>query len=351
MAPRKIAVVLFNLGGPDGPEAVRPFLFNLFNDPAIIALPGIVRTPLAALISSRREASAQANYAIMGGASPLLPETQAQAKALEATLAAPGDEVRCFIAMRYWKPLTDETAAAVAAFGPDEIVLTPLYPQYSTTTTGSSLAAWRKAYKGPGRSRAICCYPTLDGLAAAHAAKIEAAWAAAGAAGPTRLLFSAHGLPESVVARGDPYQAQIEATAGAIVGKLSTTWAKDWDWRISYQSRVGPMKWIGPATEHEIAEASAAGLNLLVVPIAFVSEHIETLVELDHEYGAMARQKGCPSYVRAPALGIEAAFIDGLAGAVRTALERPGGVGPVGDWICPSALRQCPRTGRSTERV
>jgi ferrochelatase len=343
----KIAVVLFNLGGPDSPAAVRPFLFNLFNDPAIIGLPGIVRTPLAALISSRREASAKANYAIMGGASPLLPESQAQANALEIALAAPGDEVRCFIAMRYWKPFSAETAAAVAAFAPDEIVLTPLYPQYSTTTTGSSLAVWRKAYRGPGRSRAICCYPTLGGLAAAHAARIEAAWAAAGGSGPARLLFSAHGLPESVIAKGDPYQAQIEATAAAVVAKLSAAW----DWKIAYQSRVGPMKWIGPATDQAIAEASAQGLSLLVVPIAFVSEHIETLVELDHEYGAMARAKGCRSYVRAPALGIEAAFIDGLAGAVRTALERPGGIGPVGDWTCPAAWSQCPRTERTRESV
>lgn len=341
---RKIAVVLFNLGGPDGPDAVRPFLFNLFNDPAIIALPGLVRTPLAKLISSRREESAKANYAIMGGGSPLLPETQAQAKALEAALAAEGDEVRCFIAMRYWHPFTEQTAAEVAAFGPDEIVLTPLYPQYSTTTTGSSLAAWRKAYKGPGRSRAICCFPTLDSLAAAHAARIEAV--AAGCAGRTRLLFSAHGLPESVVAKGDPYQAQIEATAVAIVAKLSG----QWDWKISYQSRVGPMKWIGPSTDAEIEAASAEGLSLVVVPIAFVSEHIETLVELDHEYGEMARAKGCPDYRRAPTLSVEAAFIAGLAGAVRTALARPGGVGPVGGWTCNPALRQCPRT-REMERA
>lgn len=347
---RKIAVVLFNLGGPDGPEAVRPFLFNLFNDPAIIALPGLIRTPLAKMISSRREESAKANYALMGGASPLLPETRAQAGALEAALkadmAADGDEVRCFIAMRYWHPFSEETAAEVAAFAPDEIVLTPLYPQYSTTTTGSSLAAWRRVYRGPGRSRAICCYPTLEGLAAAHAAKIEAAHAAAGCVGPTRLLFSAHGLPEKVVQRGDPYQAQIEATAAAIVAKLSG----QWDWRISYQSRVGPMKWIGPSTDIEIAAASEAGLNLVVVPIAFVSEHIETLVELDHEYGAMARRKGCPAYVRVPALGIEPAFVEALAGAVRTALARPGGVAPVGDWTCGAGFKQCPRT-METERA
>ena len=155
---RRVAVVLTNLGGPDRPEAVKPFLFNLFNDPAIIGLPGIVRTPLARLISSRREKSAQANYALMGGGSPLLPETQKQAEALSRALAdaAPGDDSRVFIAMRYWNPMTAETAAQVAAFAPDEIVLLPLYPQFSTTTTESSLKAWNAAYAGPGVSRAVC---------------------------------------------------------------------------------------------------------------------------------------------------------------------------------------------------
>ena len=273
---RKIAVVLFNLGGPDGPDAVRPFLFNLFNDPAIISLPGILRTPLAALISSRREESAKANYAIMGGGSPLLPETRKQAEALEAVLVArsPGDQIRCFIAMRYWKPLTDQTALDVAAWAPDEIVLLPLYPQFSTTTTGSSAQAWARAYKGPGKVRTVCCYPTLDGLVETHARLIAETWAAAGHPGPVRLLFSAHGLPEKVVKGGDPYQAQIEATCAAVAGKLGS----GWDWKVCYQSRVGPMKWIGPSTDDEIRAASAEGLALVVTPIAFVSEHVETLV-------------------------------------------------------------------------
>ena len=145
-AGRRIAVVLFNLGGPDGPAAVRPFLANLFSDPAIIDLPDLIRRPLANFIAARREKPAQANYAIMGGGSPLLPETRKQAQALQAALAAahPGDVVRTFIAMRYWNPLTEQAAAEVAAFAPDEIVLLPLYPQYSETTTGSSLKAWAK---------------------------------------------------------------------------------------------------------------------------------------------------------------------------------------------------------------
>ena len=163
---KKLAVVLFNLGGPDSLKAVKPFLFNLFRDPAIITLPTLARLPLAALISTTRTKMAQGNYAMMGGGSPLLPETQAQAQALEAELKArdPDVEARCFIAMRYWKPFARDTAAEVAAFAPDEIVLLPLYPQYSTTTTASSLKDWLGVYSGPGRTRTVCCYPTALGL-------------------------------------------------------------------------------------------------------------------------------------------------------------------------------------------
>lgn len=338
---RRIAVVLFNLGGPDGPEAVKPFLFNLFNDPAIIGAPGFVRAPLARLISSRREKAAQANYAIMGGASPLLTETKKQAQALEAALAAelPRDAVRCFITMRYWHPMTAETAAAVEAFAPDEIVLLPLYPQFSTTTTASSLKAWSEAYRGSGRTRAVCCYPLADGFLDAHAALIDQAWDAAGRPSPARVLFSAHGLPEKVVRGGDPYQAQVEATAAAVARKLSALT----DWKISYQSRVGPLKWIGPATDEAIVEAAREGLALVVVPIAFVSEHIETLVELDHEYAALAKENGCPAYIRVPALGVEDAFIASLAKIALEALQRAGGACPGSAFAC-RGWSKCPRT-------
>ena len=337
---RKIAVVLFNLGGPDGPDAVRPFLFNLFNDPAIIGLPGILRTAVAKLISSRREESAKANYALMGGGSPLLPETRRQAAALETALAArsPGDEIRCFIAMRYWHPMTDATAAEVAAWGPDEIVLLPLYPQFSTTTTGSSAKAWGEAYRGPGKVRTVCCYPAAAGLIEAHARLIRESWAAAGHPGPVRLLFSAHGLPEKVVKAGDPYQVQIEATCAAVAAALG----EGWDWKVCYQSRVGPMKWIGPSTDDEIRAASAEGLALVVTPIAFVSEHVETLVELDHEYGELARTAGCPAYVRVPALGIDNVFIDSLAEMAIASLGRSGTSS--GDGYACAGLGKCPRT-------
>ena len=338
---RKLAVILFNLGGPDGPRAVRPFLFNLFRDPAIIGAPAPIRYPLAALISTTREKTAKANYAIMGGGSPLLPETKKQAEALEKALATalPGVEAKCFIAMRYWHPLTGETARQVAAFAPDEVVLLPLYPQFSTTTTGSSLKAWRKAYKGSGAETTVCCYPTEAGLIDAHARMIRETWEKAGSPSNIRLLFSAHGLPEKVILAGDPYQKQIEATAAAVAAKLPA----GIDWTVCYQSRVGPLKWIGPSTDEEIRRAGAEGKGVMITPIAFVSEHVETLVELDHEYAELARDVGAAPYVRVPALGAAPEFIDGLASAVRNALgERVGSVAPACAWRCGPEWSKCP---------
>ncbi len=329
---RKVAVVLMNLGGPDGPKAVQPFLFNLFRDPAIIGLPAIARYPLAALISTTRRKEATANYAVMGGGSPLLPETQAQADALEAVLKTRGVDAKCFIAMRYWRPFTDKTARDVAAWGPDEVVLLPLYPQFSTTTTDSSLKAWEKAYRGPGVVRTVCCYPTLDGLVEAHARKIQAAYATAGRPAKVRLLFSAHGLPQKVIDAGDPYERQIEATAAAVAARLGD----GWDWKVCYQSRVGPLKWLGPSTPEAIEESVGEGLGVVICPIAFVSEHVETLVELDHEYAELAKDLGASAYVRVPALSLEPAFIEGLAELALGALS-----GSSRGWTCGPNQSKC----------
>lgn len=341
-AGRRIAVVLFNLGGPDDQATVRPFLFNLFNDPAIIGLPGLLRTPLANLIASRRESGAQANYALMGdaynGGSPLLPETLKQAAALDARLAAdlPGDTIKSFIAMRYWHPLTEEAAASVAAFAPDEVVLLPLYPQFSTTTTRSSLKAWNAAYRGPGRSRTICCYPRGDGWIQAQADGIRDALAAAPTDKPLRVLFSAHGIPEKLVTRdGDPYQEQVEATVAAVAAHVELA-----DWTLCYQSRVGPLKWLGPSTPDAIDQASKDGVGVVVVPIAFVSEHIETLVELDQEYGELAHEKGVTPYLRVPAVGVAEPFIQTLADAVVDSLGRTG-IEPWGPG-CQARWKACP---------
>jgi ferrochelatase len=336
-AGRRIAVVLFNLGGPDGQEDVKPFLFNLFNDPAIIGLPGLIRTPLARLISRRRETTARANYALMGGGSPLLAETRAQAEALETALAErqPDDDVRAFVAMRYWSPLTEETAVQVAAFGPDEIVLLPLYPQFSTTTTESSLGRWAEVYAGSGASRAVCGYPHGEGWIVAQ---VQAVRVGLGAAGdrPVRVLFSAHGIPERLIEKkGDPYRVQVESTCAAIAAAAGLG-----DWSICYQSRVGPMTWLGPSTPEAIEQAGRDGVGVVVVPVAFVSEHVETRVELDIEYAELARRLGVAPYLRVPAVGVAPPFIAMLAEATMQALSRRGaapfGPGCRGDWkACP----------------
>ncbi len=338
---RRIAVVLFNLGGPDDQASVKPFLFNLFSDPAIIGLPNPFRALLARLISSRRETGAQANYALMGGGSPLLPETRRQTEALTQVLTGllPGDEIRSFIAMRYWSPLTEQTAAEVAAFAPDEIILLPLYPQFSTTTTESSLKAWREIYAGPGVSRTVCCYPEAPGWIEAQAEGVRAKLAEAGDR-PVRVLFSAHGIPESLITKkGDPYQEQIESTCAAIAARAGLA---DGAWAICYQSRVGPMKWLGPSTPDAIAQAGRDGVGVVVAPVAFVSEHIETLVELDIEYAELAHELGVTPYLRSPAVGVAAPFIRTLGDAVVEALSRTGAA-PWGPG-CRSDWKACPRT-------
>ncbi|RMF09716.1 MAG: ferrochelatase [Alphaproteobacteria bacterium] len=330
----KVAVVVMNLGGPDSPDAVEPFLFNLFFDPQIIRLPTPLRWLIAKIISRRRAPVAREIYAHLGGKSPLLAETEAQARALEAELAARGRNARVFVAMRYWHPFTDEAAEAVRAFAPEEVVLLPLYPQFSTTTTQSSFMAWTKAARAFGLAvptTGVCCYPTEPDFIAAHAALIMQTVEQADINRENaRVLFSAHGLPRKVVDGGDPYARQVEATASAVVARLE--WP-DLDWRVTYQSRVGPLEWIGPDTEAEVAAAGREGKAIVVVPIAFVSEHSETLVELDMEYRAVAETAGAPAYVRIPALGINKSFIAALANVVEAALERRRG----DSWTCPAA--------------
>lgn len=310
---RRIAVVLFNLGGPDGPRAVRPFLQNLFSDRAIIDAPIWIRAPLAWFISRVRERSAIANYALMGGGSPILENTLIQAKALQACLIhrLTDANVQVFVCMRYWRPSAAEVARSVSLFKPDEIVLAPLYPQFSTTTTASSLKVWRHTYHGSGTSRAICCWYDNPGLIEAHVQAILSTWRAAGSP-RVRLLFSAHGLPEKIALSGDPYQWQIEATCAAVARRLGS----DWDWEICYQSRVGPLKWIGPSTPEAIEAAARDGIGVMIDPIAFVSEHIETLVELDQDYAELAQSRGAPCYLRVPTVSASSPFIDGLAAAV-----------------------------------
>ncbi len=336
----KLAVVLFNLGGPDSPEAVEPFLRNLFSDPAIISLPAIVRLPLARLIARRRAPVARKIYEHLGGKSPIFEETRRQADALAAALSKDGVQAKAFVAMRCWHPFSDGAARAVATFKPDKIVLLPLYPQYSTTTSASSLKDWARAAKKAGLrapASSVCCYPWEKGFVDAAAARIRDALAGARQDVSYRLLLSAHGLPKRTIAKGDPYQWQVEQSAAAIVKALDTPGLEA---VVCYQSRVGPLQWIGPATDAEITRAGRDGKGVIVAPIAFVSEHSETLVELDIEYRKLAGEAGVPDYRRAGTVGTHAAFIDGLAGLVRKALD--GKTVSCGEGrICPTEHKRC----------
>lgn len=334
----KLAIAAFNLGGPDKPEAVRPFLRNLFRDPAIIQAPGPIRELLAWLISTTRAKSARENYAKMGGGSPLVPETKKQLDALEAELRSrhPDLDVKIWPAMRYWHPFTEDVAREVEAWQPDKVILLPLYPQFSTTTTASSLDAWKTA-NGP-QAETICCYPTEDAFVDAHVALLRKTLLKVEDLDNTRVLFSAHGLPKKIVDRGDPYQWQVEQTVAAVVAKMPEIT----DHEICYQSRVGPLEWIGPSTDDAIERAGKACKGIVLTPIAFVSEHIETLVELDEEYEELAAANGVTTYLRVPALGTQPEFTKSLADMVDTRLIKSAGLAPdTLSRICPLGFGKC----------
>ncbi len=354
IVPRRVAIVLFNLGGPDRPEAIRPFLLNLFRDPAILRVPFFVRPILARVIARSRVKPASENYALLGGRSPLLDLTREQAVALQAAL--PELDARCFVAMRYWHPFSNEAARAVKEFAPEHLLLLPLYPQYSTTTTGSSLTAWREAAASAGlvvQTTVVCCYYADPGYTAATAVSVQAAYDRARAALPAgsalRVLFSAHGLPKGIVEAGDPYQYQVEQTVGAV---LDAWRGARPEWAICYQSRATPQEWIEPSTEMEIERAAHDRKAILVVPIAFVSEHSETLVELDVEYRALADRLGVPGYFRAPAQNADPGFIASLAGLVRQTLaEGPGLCSFAPGRTCPREHADCPHVRAAPELV
>ena len=345
----RTAIVLFNLGGPDSLQSVRPFLQNLFSDPAIIGAPTLIRLPLAWWIAKRRTPKAQGIYAEMGGKSPINEQTDQQARALEAQL---GEEYKVFYTMRYWHPMSDEVALAVTHYNPDRIILLPLYPQFSTTTTGSSFADWQRAATKAGLeapTQYLCCYPQHPRFIQAHAELLRDAIAQSRAQNQQmpRILFSAHGLPEKIIAAGDPYQQQVEATTQAVVSALVDALnIPELDFSICYQSRVGPLKWIGPSTEDEITRAGADKKPIILTPIAFVSEHSETLVELDIEYRELAEHAGVLDYIRVPALSSHPLYIQAMAEMIKTyeggaTLCRADGKTP-----CQNAA-QCPHTTRN----
>jgi ferrochelatase len=336
----KIAIVLFNLGGPDEPDAVEPFLENLFSDPAIIRLPGVFRRPLASLIARRRGPHARGIYAKIGGRSPILPNTYAQGDALDQVLRSQGLTVKSFVVMRYWSPRAEDVVRAVKEYGPDRIVTLPLYPQYSTTTNDSSEKDWAEACKDVDLSMPqyrVCCYPWEEGFIASLAASIMGTARQKKPGLSYRLLLSAHGLPERVIAGGDPYRWQVEETAKALVARLAIP---DLDWDVCFQSRVGPLKWIGPSTFDSIAKAGRDGKGVILAPIAFVSEHSETLVELDIDCADHARKTGVPDYLRCPAVATHSDFIAGLARLVTKSLAE-GNVTCGAGRICPKDRAAC----------
>lgn len=344
---KRIAVVLFNLGGPDRAENIKPFLFNFFMDRNIIRLPLPLRFLVAKMISVKRSRNeAGTSYGLLGGGSPLLENTQAQADALQAQLLQRDDaDYSVFICMRYWHPMAEDVARKVKAWNPDRIVLLPLYPQYSTTTTRSSLQVWnRHAARAHLRvpTSLVCCYPEAPGFISVSAGNIRRAYEDMRASNPDmpapRVLFSAHGLPEDIVRDGDPYQAQCEQSARAIA---KATEIEGLDWAICYQSRVGPKKWIGPSTSDELGRAAADGVPVIIYPHAFVSEHVETLVEIEIEYRHEAQGRGVPAFARVPTVSADEAFIAELAQLV-AGHARQSGIYPAGGVrLCPLASKRC----------
>ncbi len=312
----KIAVVLFNLGGPDSLKAVKPFLYNLFSDPAIIQIPTPFRQILAKFISKKRDPIARKIYEEIGGKSPILGETEKQATALEKTLNKNGN-YKVFIAMRYWHPFAEETIAEVKKYSPDKIILLPLYPQFSTTTTQSSFGNWQKQAKIAGlktQTTSCCCYGENENFISAHVDNIKPVVLAAQKKGsestPVRLLFSAHGLPQKIIDKGDPYADQVYKTVEKTISLLKSELdIKNIDYKTCFQSRVGPLKWLSPSLDDEIKQAANDNVGVIIVPISFVSEHSETLVELDIEYKKIASYLGITNYYRVPTLSTHEKFI------------------------------------------
>lgn len=337
----KTAIILFNLGGPDNPDAVQPFLFNLFNDPAIIGAPGIIRRALASFISWRRAPVAQEIYNEIGGKSPILEQTEAQRVALEDALIDEG-EAKVFTCMRYWHPMSEEVVEQVMVYAPDHVILLPLYPQFSTTTSQSSFDDWERAAEDAGMNiptTKICCYSDQQSFINAHGALLRDTYFEVAATARPRILFSAHGLPEKIIEKGDPYQWQVEQTAERIVKLMMFD---QLDYVVCYQSRVGPMKWIGPSTEDEIIRAGKDGVPIILVPIAFVSEHSETLVELDIEYKELADDHNVVGYHRIPALGTQPHFIDALKELCISVQKDETLINPTKARFCSDDWSQCP---------
>lgn len=323
----RVGVLLLNLGGPDELEDVRPFLYNLFSDPEIIRLPiPWLQKPLAWLISTARSRKSQENYKEIGGGSPLRRITQQQAEALKAELEAQGQPTEVYVGMRYWHPFTEEAVFRIKRDKPEKLVILPLYPQFSISTSGSSFRVLERIWQEDPALQKIpytvipSWYdePTyLQAMANLIATELDKF------SDPEQvhIFFSAHGVPLSYVEEaGDPYQYEIEECARLIMETLN----RPNDYTLAYQSRVGPVEWLKPYTEEALMELGKQGIkNLLVIPISFVSEHIETLQEIDIEYRELAYEAGIENFQRVPALNTDPTFIQALTNCVENALNSP----------------------------
>lgn len=319
--PANVAVILLNMGGPDSLESVPRFMRNLFSDRDIFKFPfGPLMQPVfARMITAMRTKKVRAQYAAIGGKSPILDLTQAQAVALEAALLQRGLRPVVAVAMRYWKPLSEEALRTVLLEAPHAAVIAlPLYPHYSNATTGSSLAELKRVaqrIRFSSTIRSVQAYYDRPKYIEALSQRVEEALK--GMDESTEIFFSAHGLPESFVRRGDPYVGQIERTFELVKARFP-----DRRSHLAYQSRVGPVKWIGPSVEEKLEELSRAGVSsLLVVPVSFVSDHIETLYEIDVTYRKIATNLGISNFQRIESLNCQPAFIDLLADLVVETLQ------------------------------
>ena len=323
----RVGVLLLNLGGPERLEDVRPFLFNLFSDPEIIRLPFVwLQKPLAWIISTSRSKKSQDNYREIGGGSPIRRITEEQAQALQSSLQQRGHEAQVYIGMRYWYPFTEEAIARIKRDRIDKLVILPLYPQFSISTSGSSFRLLEKIWNddpalGKLDYTVIPSWYKSPGYLQAMADLIAQQLDQSGDPEHVHIFFSAHGVPVSYVEEaGDPYQREIEDCTALIMKTLN----RSNDYTLAYQSRVGPVEWLRPYTEDAIADLAERGIkNLLVVPISFVSEHIETLQEIDIEYREVAEEAGIEQFHRVPALNTHPVFIEDLASMVENAMAAP----------------------------
>jgi protoporphyrin/coproporphyrin ferrochelatase len=323
----RLGVLLLNLGGPEQLADVRPFLFNLFSDPEIIRIPiPALQKPLAWMISTMRAKKSQANYEKIGGGSPLRRITEAQAQELESQLRARGEDVKVYIGMRYWHPFTEEAIEQIRRDGVEKLVILPLYPQFSISTSGSSFRLLEKIWRErpelkPPQYTTIASWYDKPGYLQAMADSIAVEIDKCPHPERAHIFFSAHGVPSSYVEEaGDPYQYEIEECAKAIVKTLD----RPNDYTLAYQSKVGPIEWLKPYTEDAIPELAQQGVtDLVVVPISFVSEHIETLEEIDMEYREIAEEAGIHTFNRVPALDTNPTFITAMADMVQQAASSP----------------------------